>query len=117
IGSAVAMLVGMGGMAGLAIEDGEPEPALSAIISLSALILLFALDFHYDVIKALLASYSTLPIEMFFKPRRALADLADTLSDSFFAVFQLCSSIAAYAILVNLALVFINKLAPRITVY
>jgi flagellar biosynthetic protein FliR len=117
IGSAATMMVGLGGMAGMAIEENEPEPALSALISLSALALLFALDFHYDVIRALIASYDTLPIEAFFKPQGALVDLADTLGDSFLVVVRLGSPFLAYAILVNLATGFINKLTPQIPVY
>lgn len=117
IGSAVTMMIGLGGMAGLAIEDSEPEPALSALISLSALALLFALNFHYDVIRALLASYDTLPIEAVFNPQGALIDLTDTIADSFFVVLRLGSPLVAYAILVNLAIGFINKLTPQIPIY
>lgn len=117
IGSAMAVMMGLGGMAGVAIDENEPEPALSALISLSALALLFALNFHYDVIRALLASYDTLPIEAIFNPQGALVDLADTLSDSFFVVLRLGSPFIAYAILVNLATGFINKLTPQIPVY
>lgn len=117
IGSAVTMMVGLGGMAGLAVEENQPEPALSALISLSALALLFALDFHYDVVRALLASYDTLPIEAVFDPQGALVDLTDTLSDSFLVVLRLGSPFLAYAILVNLATGFINKLTPQIPIY
>lgn len=118
IGSAITMLIGLGGAGGgTSFEDNEQEPALSALISLSALALLFALDFHYDVIKALLGSYRALPIEALFDPRTALVDLSDTISQSFFVVIRLGSPFIAYGILVNLAIGFVNKLTPQIPIY
>lgn len=118
IGSATTMLIGLGGTGGgPAIEDNEQEPALSALISISALALLFALDFHYQIIRALISSYRVLPVETFFRPRSALMDISDTLSDSFFVVIRLGSPFIAYAILVNLATGFVNKLTPQIPIY
>lgn len=118
IGSAVTMLIGFGGAGGgTAIQESEQEPALGALISLSALMLLFALNFHYDIIKALLGSYRVMPIEGLFRAQSALIDLTDTISDSFFVVIRLGSPFVAYAILVNLAIGFVNKLTPQIPVY
>ena len=98
IGAAIAMLIGYGGMSGPGVEDGEPQAALGAIISFSALLLLFVFDFHHEII-------------------RALVDVADTISESFFVVLRLGSPFVAYALLVNLTIGFVNKLVPQIPVY
>jgi flagellar biosynthetic protein FliR len=117
IGSAIAMMVGFGGGVSSAIEEMEPQAALTTIITFSALLLLFVMDFHHQVIEALLTSYRILPPGTVFDPRSALADLADTLSDSFVAMLRLGSPFIAYALLVNLAIGFVNKLTPQIPVY
>lgn len=117
IGSAMAMLIGYGGMGGPAIEEPEPQAALAAIISLSALLLLFVFDFHHEVIRALVASYTVAPVNVFFNPQAALVDIADTVSDAFFLVIRLGSPFVAYAILINLTIGFVNKLTPQIPVY
>lgn len=117
IGSAVAMMVGYGGVIGPAIEEPEPQAALAAIISFSALLLLFVLDFHHEIVKALVASYRIAPPEILFNPQAALVDLADTISEAFFVVLRLGSPFVAYAIIVNLAIGFVNKLTPQIPVY
>jgi flagellar biosynthetic protein FliR len=117
IGSAVAMMVGYGGVIGPAIEEAEPQAALAAIISFSALLLLFVLDFHHEIVKALVASYEVAPPAILFDPQGALVDLADTLSEAFFVVLRLGSPFVAYAIIVNLAIGFVNKLTPQIPVY
>lgn len=117
IGAGVAMLIGYGGMAGPGIEEAEPQAALASIISFSALLLLFVFDFHHGIVRALVASYSVAPLNVFFNPQAALVDIADTLSEAFFMVLRLGSPFVAYAILVNLTIGFVNKLVPQIPVY
>ena len=117
IGAGVAMLIGYGGMAGPGIEEAEPQAALASIISFSALLLLFVFDFHHEIIRALVASYSVAPLNVFFNPQAALVDIADTLTEAFFMVLRLGSPFVAYAILVNLTIGFVNKLVPQIPVY
>ncbi|WEX08331.1 flagellar biosynthetic protein FliR [Chelativorans sp. AA-79] len=118
MGSAIAMMIGFG-MAGggIAIEENEPQPAVAAIISFSALMLLFVLDFHHGVIQALVTSYRLAPMDALFDAQSALIDLSDTLSQSFFVMIRLGSPFIAYAILINLAFGFINKLTPQIPIY
>jgi flagellar biosynthetic protein FliR len=115
MGSAIAMLIGYGGSGGPAIEEPEPQAALAAIISFSALLLLF--DFDHEIIRALVASYTVAPVNVFFNPQAALVDVTDTVSDAFFLVIRLGSPFVAYAILVNMTIGFVNKLTPQIPVY
>ncbi|EXL09529.1 flagellar biosynthetic protein FliR [Aquamicrobium defluvii] len=117
IGTAIAMLMGFNSMGGTAIEEADPQGPLAALISLSALLLLFVFDFHLEVIRALVASYSIAPVNVFFNPQSALIDVADTVSESFFLVLRLGSPFIAYAILVNLTIGFVNKLTPQIPIY
>lgn len=115
--SAVAMMSGYGGMPGTSIEDMDVQGPAGAIITFSALLILFVLDFHHQVIFALVKSYEVAPVNLFFSSGSALADLSDTLSESFLLVLRLGSPFIAYAILVNLATGLINKLSPQIPVY
>jgi flagellar biosynthetic protein FliR len=117
IGAAIAMQIGLTSIAGPAIEEAEPQAALAEIVSLSALLFLFVFDFHHEVIRALVASYTVAPVNVFFNPQAALVDVTDTLSDSFFLVLRLGSPFVAYAILVNLTIGFVNKLTPQIPIY
>lgn len=115
--SAIAMTTGFGGMAGTAVEESEPQAALATIITLCALLVLFVFDFHHEIIKALIVSYEVAPVANLFNAQSALIDVADTVSDSFYLTLRLASPFIAYAILFNLAIGFINKLAPQIPVY
>lgn len=117
IGAAIAMMGGFGGMGGPAIEEPDPQPALGAIISLSALLLLFIFNFHHEMIRALVASYEVAPVESLYDPATALTDLTNTLAAAFFVMLRLGSPFIAYAILVNLAVGLVNKLTPQIPIY
>lgn len=117
IGSAIAMLIGYGGMTGPGIEEAEPQAALASIISFSALLLLFVFDFHHEIVKALVASYRVAPVGGLFTIQASLVDMTDTLSEAFLVMLRLGSPFIAYGLLVNLAIGFINKLTPQIPVY
>lgn len=118
IGAAISLMVGFGAPGGgIALEEPEPQPALGAIISFSALLLLFVLDFHHQIVLALVESYRAVPIDTLFNARVALVNLADTISEAFFVMIRLGSPFVAYAILVNLAVGFVNKLTPQIPIY
>lgn len=115
--AAISLLSGLGAMPGNGIEEPDQQTPLAGIISLSALVLLFALDFHHLIIEALVVSYDLAPLNTLFDPSGALTDLTDTISEAFFVVLRLGSPFVAYAILVNLAAGLINKLSPQIPVY
>jgi flagellar biosynthetic protein FliR len=115
--AAIAALVGFAGVGGMGIEENEPEGPLGSIITFSALMLLFVFDFHHEIIRALVMSYELAPVSTVFDPQTALVDVTDTLSEAFMVIIRLGSPFLAYAILVNLAVGFVNKLVPQIPVY
>jgi flagellar biosynthetic protein FliR len=117
IGTAISQLIGINGIGASFSLESEPQPALGSLISFSALLLLFALDFHLQIVRALVVSYRVVPPDVFFNPQGALVDVADTISESFFMVLRLGSPFVAYAILVNFATGLVNKLAPQIPIY
>ena len=117
IGAGMAMLIGFNTSGGTAIEEAEPQAPMAALIAFSALLLLFSLNFHHEIIRALISSYRVAPVDALFNPQAALVDVADTLSETFFLVLRLGSPFIAYAILVNLTVGFVNKLTPQIPIY
>ena len=113
----IAMMMGYGGMVAPTIEENDAQAPIANLITFSALMLLFVFDFHHEIIKALVASYTIAPPNLLFSPQSALTDVVDTLSESFLVMIQLGSPFIAYGILVNLAIGFVNKLTPQIPIY
>ncbi len=115
--AAIGASIGFQGLQGPGIDEAEPQAALVTLITMAALTLMFLLDFHHDVIRAIAGSYRVMPVGQTPDAERLLANLVDVLTDSFLIVLRLSSPFLAYALIVNLLLGLLNKLTPQIPVY
>jgi len=115
--SAASTAIGFNAPFGVSVIEPDVDSALGALVALTALVMIFALDFHHDVVRALIDSYGILPVGEALPSATVLADLTRTLSDSFFIVLRLGSPFIAYALLANLFVALLNKLTPSLPVY
>ena len=115
--TATAQLAGFNPLGGASIEDAEPVPTLATFITLTATVLLFVTEQHWEVLRALLASYAVLPIAEPMAPALGLARLADAFSSTFLLALQISSPFIVYALIINLMVGIANKLVPQIPVY
>ncbi len=113
----VANFFGFGNLPGLPIEDTEPNPPLANLITLTATILFFTADLHWEVLRSLVQSYSVLPISASLTMQRGLPMLTDAISDAFFLALQISSPFVVYALIINLMFGLANKLTPQVPVY
>lgn len=115
--SAIAMAAGYSGAPEGPIESEEPQAAIASFVTLSALCLFFISDLHLEVFRALLSSYSSIPVDGIFQPGTAMVNLTDTLSKAFLSTIRIAAPFIVFAIVVNIAVGLINKLTPSIPVY
>ncbi len=115
--TSAAMFIGFAGMPGTPIEDAEPLPDLSSFVTLTATVLFFLADLHWEVFRALLASYSVLSVSEPFSAQSGLRDLASALSDAFLVALQITSPFLVYSLIINLTFGLANRLTPQIPVY
>lgn len=115
--TAAAQLVGFNPVGAPAVEDAEPVPVLAAFITLTATVLLFATDQHWEVLRALLASYTVLPVTEPVAADYGLAKVADAVSSTFVLALQISSPFVVYALIINLMVGLANKLVPQVPVY
>ncbi len=113
----IAMATGYSGAPGGAIEAEEPEAVIASFVTLSALCLFFISDLHLEVFRALLSSYSAIPVDGNFQPSTAMVNLTDTLSRAFLSTIRIAAPFIVFAVVVNIAVGLINKLTPSIPVY
>ena len=117
LGTVVTMMIGLNTPpAGDVLEDAS-EGQLTNILTFAGLMVLFMLDFHHQVFIAIADTYRTLPPGAVFDPQKALVSLTDTLSATFYVMLRLASPFILFNVLFNLAIGFINKLAPVVPVY
>lgn len=117
LGTVITMMIGLNTPpAGDILEDAA-EGQLTNILTFAGLMVLFMLDFHHQVFVAIADTYRTIPPGMAFDAQRALVSLTDTLSATFYVMLRLASPFILFNVLFNLAIGFINKLAPIVPVY
>lgn len=115
--TAAAMYIGLGTMPGAPIEDSEPLPAFATLITLSATLLFFLTEQHWEVLRALMASYAALPVTEPLAIELGLAKLSDAASAAFLLALQISAPFIVYTLIVNLMVGIANKLTPQIPVY
>jgi flagellar biosynthesis protein FliR len=115
--TAAAQFIGFAGMPGTPIEDVEPLPAVASLITLTATVFLFLTDQHWEVFKALAASYSVLPVSEPFSVEAGLKNLSAAIGDAFVLALQISSPFVVYGIIVNLLFGFANKMIPQVPIY
>ena len=79
--------------------------------------LLFATDQHWEILRAMLASYTVLPVNEPVAAELGLARIADAFSATFILALQISSPFIVYALIINLMVGIANKLVPQIPVY
>ena len=112
----IASTIGLSGIAG-ATDDGEHVPALVPLITVSATVLFFMTDQHWELLRARLSSYRIWLPAAGISGETGLGQLADHLSQAFTLALRVASPFVVYGIIVNLALGLANKLTPTIPVY
>jgi flagellar biosynthetic protein FliR len=117
IASAAATMIGFNGMIGVPLEGTDQQTAMTALISLAALIMLFQMDFHHVVIAALVNTYEVVPQSALPDARLLMVKLLDVLRESFSIALRLGSPFIGFAIIGNLATGLLNKLAVQLPVY
>jgi flagellar biosynthetic protein FliR len=115
--SAASSAIGYSSLIGPSIVENDMEPALGSMISFAALLAIFAMDFHHNVIRALVESYDVVPVGGPLSFETIAVDLVGTLSDCFIILFRLASPFLAYALLANLFVALLNKLTPNLPLY
>ncbi|MBS9479294.1 flagellar biosynthetic protein FliR [Ancylobacter radicis] len=114
--TAAAQSIGLAMPAGIMVED-EQMPEITVLFSLSATVLIFVTGQHWEIIKALVDSYSRIPPAQAMNAGGVLTQAVDQLSATFLLALRLASPFMIYSVVVNFAVGLTNKLTPQIPVY
>ncbi|KMO32664.1 flagellar biosynthesis protein FliR [Methylobacterium aquaticum] len=115
--NAACTMVGFGAMPGTPIEGIDPVPAVEALILLTATALLFAADLHWELFRGLVESYARIPPGEGLGSQLMLTRIVDQVASAFLLGLRVVAPFLIYAVTVNLAAGFVNKLTPTIPVY
>lgn len=114
---ALSTFIGLTGLPQASIEEMDPASAFANVITLTATVLFFLTEQHLEVIKALVASYTIMPVASGFDPQTALTQLTKTLAVAFVLTMQITSPFIVFSIAINFMFGLLTKLTPQIQVY
>lgn len=117
LAAVLATVIGYSGIPGSMVDETEPLPSLASLITVSAVVLMFQTDLHWEVLRGIAASYTVMPPGSGFESRFGLGEIADQLSETFLIALRISSPFLIYAVIANLAIGIANKLVPQISVY
>jgi flagellar biosynthesis protein FliR len=115
--TAASSVIGFNMLVAPSVIEGDMEPALATLMSFAALLAIFSMNFHHDIILALAGSYRVVPVGTPVAFGSISSDLTRVLSDSFLILLRLGSPFIAYAIIANLFVALLNKLTPNLQLY
>jgi flagellar biosynthetic protein FliR len=117
LGTVITMMIGLNTPPAGDILEDTSEGQLTNLLTFAGLMVLFMLDFHHQLFLALAETYKTWPVGGGFDVQKALVSLVDTLATTFTIMLRLSSPFILFNVLFNMAIGFINKLAPVVPVY
>ena len=115
--TAMASGIGLSSIPGTQVGDVDPAPALVPLIMAGVSTLFFMTDQHWQVLRGLMKSYDVWHPGDRLGGATALDQLVTPLAESFVLTLRITSPFIVYAVIVNLAVGLVNKVAPAIPVY
>lgn len=116
-GVVIAQLIELSGVLGSPMQESEPIPAVASIIVLAATMLIFVMDLHWEILRAIVASYNVLPLTGHFDFQFGLVQVSDTLAKAFLLGLRISSPFIVFSLVVNFAIGLASKMIPQIPVY
>ncbi len=116
-GASIAMLIGLSNTPDAHIEEDEPQVAVTSLITLTATVLIFILDLHWEVLHALVDSYAAVPVAKQLAANFGIIKIVDAATDAFLLALRISAPFTVYSLMINLMFGILGKLTPQIPVY
>jgi flagellar biosynthetic protein FliR len=116
-GATIAVVIGLSNTPDTQIEEAEPAAAVTALVTLTAAVLIFIADLHWEVLRALVESYAAVPVAEDPAANFGLVKITDALTDAFLLALRISAPFIVYSLMINLMFGILGKLTPQIPVY
>lgn len=115
-GTSISNYIGLSGISG-GVEDGHAQPAVSLLISATAILLLILMDFPLHLVASLVRSYGDLPLAALPDTAATLRMITTSLSAAFVVGAQISAPFIIYAIVINSMFGILGRLVPQLPSY
>lgn len=115
--TATSNFIGLSGIPGIPLEDSDTGSPLATLASTAAVAIIFTLGLHVELLRAVVESYSVLPLDGSFRAELFLTSLLGTLGETWRLALRLSAPFLLYGVIVNFALGLGNRFAQQISLY
>lgn len=115
--TAISNFIGLAGIPGVPLEEADTGSPLATLVSTGAVMLVFTLGLHVELLRGVLESYRVLPVGESLPLAALTTNILSVLGESFNVALRLSAPFIAYGVIVNLALGIGNRFAPHLSVY
>ncbi len=95
-------------------ESGRPMPVMAQFFETIAMLLVFALDLHHDVLRALVGMQEVQPVGRAFDPAPVLAGLSQLVADALTYGLRYAMPVLGVMVVVTVVLVVLARAVPNI---
>jgi flagellar biosynthesis protein FliR len=115
--TAISNFIGLSGIPGIPLEEGDTGSPLATLVSSAAVMLIFTLGLHVELLKAVIDSYTVMPLGTPAPVAALLSNLLRTLTETWLLALRLSGPFLLYGVVVNFALGMGNRFAQQISMY
>lgn len=113
----VTLSIGLGNALGAPINESEPTPALTALVTVGLTALIFVMDLHLELLRGIGTSYDHVAPFSLQSSESMLREVLKALEDAYLVVFRIASPFLIFGLISNVAVAFLNKMTPLVPVY
>lgn len=113
----VTLSIGLGNALGAPINESEPTPALTALVTVGLTALIFVMDLHIELLRGIGTSYDHVAPFALQSSESMLREVLKALEEAYLVVFRIASPFLIFGLLSNVAVAFLNKTTPLVPVY
>ena len=115
--TAISNFIGLTGIPGIPLEEADTGSPLSTLVSTAAVTLVFVAGLHIELLKAVIDSYTVMPLDGTLRADMFVANLLMTLSETWLLALRLAAPFLLYGVIVNFVLGMGNRFAPQVSMY
>jgi flagellar biosynthetic protein FliR len=115
--TAISNFIGLAGVPGIPLEEGDTGSPLATLVSTAAIMIVFTMGLHIELLVAIMDSYGVLEPGAPLRFSSLVANMMDVVSETSLLALRLAAPFLVYGVIVNFALGMGNRFAQHISVY
>lgn len=115
--TAISNFIGLAGIPGVPLEEGDTGSPLATLVSSAAVMLLFTMGLHIELLVAVMDSYRVLQPGAPLPLGALTTNMVGVVSETSMLALRLAAPFLVYGVIVNVALGMGNRFAQHLSVY